>query len=96
MGCTLMLSVTTKKFAMNFKQQKTDLNAERKKNAQLEQQLCKMDAALAAGYMHKQPPNIKNIAPIKAKTVSIATPPSTHDASLATTESQNSPTPHPW
>ncbi len=28
-GCTLTHSVTTKKFAMNFKQQKTDLNAER-------------------------------------------------------------------
>jgi hypothetical protein len=46
--CTLTRSVTTKKIAMNFKQQKTDLNAERKKNAQLEQCLRKMEAALAA------------------------------------------------
>ncbi len=37
MGCTSARSVTTKKSAMNFKQQKTYLNAKRKKNAQLEQ-----------------------------------------------------------
>jgi hypothetical protein len=84
MGCTLTRLVTAKKFAINFKQQKSDLNAERKKNAQLEQWLCKMEAALATGYIHKQPPNIKNIAPIVAKTVSMAAPPSTQDASLAT------------
>jgi hypothetical protein len=61
MGCTSTCSVTTKKSAMNFKQQKTNLNAERKKNAQLELRLQEMEAALAAGYIHKQPPNIKNI-----------------------------------
>jgi hypothetical protein len=83
-GCTLMCLVTTKKFAMNFKQQKTDLNAERKKNAHLEQRLHKMEAALAAGYIREPPPSIKNIAPIVAKTVSMAAPPSTQDASLAT------------
>jgi hypothetical protein len=43
-----------------------------------------MEAALATGYIHKQPPNIKNIAPIVAKTVSMAAPSSTQDASLAT------------
>jgi hypothetical protein len=58
-----MRSVTTKKFAMNYKQQKTDLNAERKKNAHLEQHLCKMEAALVAGYIREPPPSIKNIAP---------------------------------
>jgi hypothetical protein len=82
-GCTLTRSVTTKKFAMNFRQQKTDLNAERKKNAHLEQHLRKMEAALAAGYIRDPPPSINNIAPIVAKTVSTAAPPSTQDASLA-------------
>jgi hypothetical protein len=82
-GCTLMRSVTTKKFAMNFKQQKTDLNAEKKKNAHLKQRLHKMEAALAAGYICEPPPSIKYIAPIVAKTVSMAAPPSTQDASLA-------------
>jgi hypothetical protein len=73
-GCTLMRSVTTKKFAMNFKRQQTDLNTERKKNAHLEQRLCKMEAALAAGYISEPPLSIKNIAPIIAKTVSMAAP----------------------
>jgi hypothetical protein len=84
MGCTLTRSVTTNKFVINFKQQKTDLKAERKKNAHLEQCLCKMEAALAAGYIREPPLSIKNIAPIVAKTVSMAPPPSTQDASLAT------------
>ena len=75
-GCTLTRSVTTKKFAMNFKQQKADLNIERKKNAQLEQRLRKMEAALAAGYIREPPPGIKKIAPIVNKTVSMAAPPS--------------------
>ena len=35
-GATSTCSVTTKKYAMNFKQQKTDLNVERKKNALLD------------------------------------------------------------
>jgi len=38
-GATSARSVTTKKYAMNFKQQKTNLNTERKKNALLEQRL---------------------------------------------------------
>jgi hypothetical protein len=41
--------VTTKKDAIQFKQPKTNLNAERKKNALLEQQLWEMEAALATG-----------------------------------------------
>ena len=48
-GATSARSVTTKKYAMNFKQQKTNLNAERKKNALLEQRLREMEAALATG-----------------------------------------------
>ena len=67
-GCTSTRSVTTKKFAMNFKQQKSDLNAEKKKNAQLEQRLREMEAALAAGYIHKPHPD----DPITTKTASIA------------------------
>jgi hypothetical protein len=78
-----MRSVTTKKFVINFKQQKTDLNTERKKNAYLEKHFREMEAALATGYIPEPPPSIKNIAPILAKTVSMAAPPSTQDASLA-------------
>jgi hypothetical protein len=48
-GATSTCLVTTKKYAMNFKQQKTNLNAERKKNALLEQRLREMEAALAMG-----------------------------------------------
>ncbi len=70
---------------MNFKQQKTDLNAERKKNAQLEQRLCMMEAALAAGYIREPPPTIKPTYPNANKTVSMAAPPSIQDhANLAT------------
>jgi hypothetical protein len=48
-GATSKCSVTTKKYAMNFKQQNTNLNAERKKNVLLEQRLREMEAALAMG-----------------------------------------------
>jgi hypothetical protein len=48
-GATSTRSVTMKKYAIHFKQQKTDLNVERKKNALLEQQLWEMEAALATG-----------------------------------------------
>jgi hypothetical protein len=84
MGCTLTRSVTTKKFAMNFKQQKTDLNAERKKNAELEQRLCEMEAALAAGYICKPPPTIKPTHPNANKTVSMAAPPNIQETNLVT------------
>jgi hypothetical protein len=46
-GMTLACLVTTKKFAINFTRQKTNLNMERKKTALLEQ--WEMEAALAAG-----------------------------------------------
>ncbi len=83
-GCTSTRSVTTTKFAMNFKQQKTDLNAERKKNAQLEQRLREMEAALAAEYIREPPPTIKPTYPNANKTVSMAAPPSIQDTNLAT------------
>jgi hypothetical protein len=83
-GCTLTRSVTTKKIAMIFKQQKTDLNAERKKNAQLEQRLRKMDAATAARYIHEPPPTIKPTYPNTNKTVSMASPTSIQETNMAT------------
>jgi hypothetical protein len=82
-GATSARSVTTKKYAMNFKQQKTDLNAEKKKNALLEQRLREMEAALATGgissTLNKTPsiPNgdsaRKNAATPK-ETITITTP----------------------
>jgi hypothetical protein len=83
-GCILTRSVTTKIFFMNFTQQKTDLNAERKKNAQLEQRLREMEAALAAGYIREPPPTIKPTYPNANKTVSMAAPPSIQETNLAT------------
>ena len=50
-GMTSNQSVTTKKFALNFSQQKKDLNAERKKTAALEQCLREMESALFAGIL---------------------------------------------
>jgi hypothetical protein len=47
-GMTLTQSVTTKKFGMDFSQQKRDLNAEQKKTAALEQHLKEMESALTA------------------------------------------------
>jgi len=80
-GATSARSVTTKKYAMNFKQQKTDLNAERKNNALLEQRLREMEAALATGgissTLNKIPShtveNASNVATPK-KTITITTP----------------------
>jgi hypothetical protein len=48
-GMTSTQSVTMKKFAMDFSQQKRDLNAEQKKTAALEQRLKEMESALTAG-----------------------------------------------
>jgi hypothetical protein len=48
-------SVTTEKFALNFSQQKKDLNAERKKTAALEQCLREMESALSAGILPMLP-----------------------------------------
>ena len=79
-GATSARSVTTKKYAMNFKQQKTDLNAERKKNALLEQRLREMEAALATGGISSTPkrsiPSVDGTptAPTAEKTITISTP----------------------
>jgi hypothetical protein len=81
-GATSARSVTTKKYAMNFKQQKTDLNAERKKNALLEQRLREMEAALATGGISSTPnkipsnPNVDSArnGATPTKTITITTP----------------------
>ncbi len=54
-GMTLNWSVTTKKFALNFTQQKKDLNAEQKKTAALEQCLREMESALSTGILPMLP-----------------------------------------
>jgi len=53
---------------MNFKQQKTDLNAERKKNALLEQRLREMEAALATGELSSTPKGIRSIPTVDSAT----------------------------
>jgi hypothetical protein len=81
-GATPTRSVTTKKYAIHFKQQKTDLNAERKKNALLEQQLQEMEAALATGGTSSTPTETRLIPSISkaitsatlTKTITSATP----------------------
>jgi len=79
-GATSARSVTTKKYAMDFKQQKTDLNTERKKNALLEQRLREMEAALATGGISSTPkrstPSLDGTptAPTAKKTITISTP----------------------
>jgi hypothetical protein len=81
-GATSARSVTTKKYAINFKQQKTDLNAERKKNALLEQRLREMEAALATGGISSTPKRIRSIPTVDSastaatpkKTITITTP----------------------
>jgi len=80
-GATSACSVTTKIY-MNFKQQKTDLNAERKKNALLEQRLREMEAVLATGGISSAPKGIRSIptadsaftAATPEKTITITTP----------------------
>jgi hypothetical protein len=47
-GMTLNPSITTKKFAMDFSQQKRDHNAGQKKTAAIEQHLKDMESALTA------------------------------------------------
>ncbi len=58
-GMTLTWSVTTKKFAMDFSQNKKDLNAEWKKTALLEQRLREMEYAMAAGVPPTKPPTLE-------------------------------------
>ncbi len=62
-GMSSTQSVTTKKFATDFSQQKRDLNAEQKKSAALEQCLKEMESALTAGYNPHTTHRIPNILP---------------------------------
>ncbi len=75
-------SVTTKKFAMDFSQQKRDLNAEQKKTAALEQCLKKMESALTAGKI-PTPPHTKHPALSQTKIVRISVPSTASHATLA-------------
>jgi hypothetical protein len=69
-GMTSNCSVTTKKYALHFSQQKKDLNEEGKKMAALEQQLREMESALSTGIPpflpHSVPP------PLTSKSVRIS------------------------
>ncbi len=71
---TLTRSITTKKFAMDFSQEKRDLNTEQKKPAALEQCLKEMESALTAGKISTSP-YTEHPALSQNKTVSIPFPP---------------------
>jgi hypothetical protein len=60
-GMTSTWSVTTKKFAMDFSQNKKDLNAERKKTALLEQRLREMDLQWLLEYFLPNPRHSKHL-----------------------------------
>jgi hypothetical protein len=81
-GVTLARSVTMKKFAMDFSQQKRDLNAEQKKTVALEQRLKEMESALTAGKI-PTPPHIEHPALSQTKLVSISVPSTASHATLA-------------
>ncbi len=81
-GMTSTQSVTTKKFAMDFSQQKSDLNAGQKKTAALEQCLREMKFALTAGKI-PTPPHTKHPALSQTKTVNISIPSTASHATLA-------------
>jgi hypothetical protein len=64
-------SVTTKKYALHFSQQKKDLNEEQKKTAALEQRLREMESALLSGSSPVFP-HSANPLPPTSKTVRIS------------------------
>jgi hypothetical protein len=83
-GMILNQSVTTKKFARDFSQQKRDLNAEQKKSAALEQCLKDMESTPTAGII-PTPPHMENHILLQNKIVSISVPSTTRDSTLAQT-----------
>ncbi len=97
-GMTSTPSITTKKFAMDFSQNKKDLNAEWKKTAILEQQLRKMESAIAAGTTTKPEILESTIKSLPSSAIAgsvIITTPSTHqDANLAKKLNAIKSTPH--
>jgi hypothetical protein len=85
-GKTVMTStqsVTTKKFVLDFSQNKKDLNAECKKAALLEQRLREMESALAAGTIPKPLSFAHLLSSAKTKSINITTPATNQDANLA-------------
>ena len=66
-GMTSNRSVTTKKYALHFSQQKKDLNEERKKTAALEQRLREMESALSTGI----PPYVLQSVPLPLTSKSV-------------------------
>ncbi len=71
-----------KKIAIDFSQQKKDLNAEWKKTAALEQCLKEMESALTAGII-PTPLHTKNPILSQNEIVSISVPSTTRDTTLA-------------
>ncbi len=69
-GMTSNHSVTTKKIALDFSQQKKDLNAERKRTAALEQRHREMESDLSAGGF-SMPLQPNDTIPPQSKSVSI-------------------------
>ena len=75
-------SVTTKKYALHFSQQKKDLNEERKKTAALEQRLREMESALLSG-IPPMLPLLANSFPPPSKSVRISGLPTQSDTTLS-------------
>jgi hypothetical protein len=69
-GMTSNCCVTTKKFALDFSQQKKDLNAEQKRTAALEHCLREMESVLSAGEF-SMPLQPSDTIPPQSKSVSI-------------------------
>ncbi len=70
-GTTSNRSVTTKKYALHFSQQKKDLNEEQKKTAALEQRLRERESALSSGIPQVLP-HTANPLPPTGKSVRIS------------------------
>jgi hypothetical protein len=75
-------SITAKIFAMDFSQQKRDLNVEQKKSAALEQRLKEMESALTARKI-PTPPHTEHPALSQIKLVSISIPSTASHTTLA-------------
>jgi hypothetical protein len=69
---------------MDFSQNKTDLNSERKKTALLEQRLREMESALTARTIPKPLTFTHPLSLEKAKPVNITTPATNQETNLAT------------
>ena len=81
-GMTSNRSVTTKKYALHFSQQKKDLNEEQKKTAALEQHLREMESALLSG-IPPMFPHPANPFPSFNKSVHISSIPTQSDTTFS-------------